>query len=47
MRPLPLVGLAGSINFVLLAATPAPAQTAASPPDGRGSIAATPQSAGV
>ena len=45
MRPLPLVGLAGSINFVLLAATPAPAQTAASPPDGRGSIAATPQSA--
>jgi pilus assembly protein CpaC len=45
MRSLPLVGLAGSINFVLLAATPAPAQTAASPPDGRGTVAAAPQNA--
>ena len=44
MRSLPLVGLAGSINFVLLAVTPAPAQTTASPPDGRGTAAA-PQNA--
>ena len=45
MRSLPLVGLAGSIIFVVFAAMPAPAQTAAPTSDARGTVAAAPQSA--
>lgn len=45
MRSLPLVGLVGSTIFAALAATPAPAQTAAPPSDGRGVVAAVPRDA--